>query len=336
MTRVRDRRANEGLGLSFLDAIFCAFGAIVLLSVIVKGVAPQVLERATEDLEASESRLRSELVANRRETELLSQELVGRQKQLAEEQARVARLEGDRSIVEGRYAAAKQTSAVQNILEGTLAAARQALSDEMRRLALRARSPGRDQRIGGIPVDSEYVIFVIDTSGSMQEYAWPLAIQKITETLEIYPRVQGIQVMNDMGTYMFSQYARRWIPDTPARRKAIVSRLKTWQPFSNSSPVEGIEEAIRRFHAADKKISIYVFGDEFSGGSIDAVVTAVDRLNRADASGKRRVRIHAVGFPVQFSRPAPFQVTGVRFATLMRILSQRNGGAFVGLNSLNP
>ena len=28
--------------------------------------------------------------------------------------------------------------------------------------------------------------------------------------------------------------------------------------------------------------------------------------------------------------------TGIRFATLMRILSQKNGGTFVGLNTISP
>jgi len=52
-------------------------------------------------------------------------------------------------------------------------------------------------------------------------------------------------------------------------------------------------------------------------------------INRADASGDRRVRIHAIGFPV---RPDAPQYTSVRFATLMRIMCQRNGGSFVGLD----
>ena len=43
----------------------------------------------------------------------------------------------------------------------------------------------------------------------------------------------------------------------------------------------------------------------------------------------RRVRIHALGFPV---RPDAPQFTSVRFATLMRELCARNGGTFVGLN----
>ncbi|MGB6993532.1 MAG: VWA domain-containing protein, partial [Thermoanaerobaculia bacterium] len=92
--------------------------------------------------------------------------------------------------------------------------------------------------------------------------------------------------------------------------------------------------AIRTFSAPDKKISIYVFGDEFTGKSIDEVVNTVDRLNRRDAQSNRRVRIHAVGFPVMFSAPGVSNTAGVRFATLMRLLCRQNGGTFVGLSRL--
>ncbi|MEE4108168.1 MAG: VWA domain-containing protein, partial [Halieaceae bacterium] len=51
---------------------------------------------------------------------------------------------------------------------------------------------------------------------------------------------------------------------------------------------------------------------------------------------ERRVRIHAVGFPVQFIRAAPLQTTGIRFAALMRELTYRNDGTFVGLNDFRP
>jgi hypothetical protein len=145
-----------------------------------------------------------------------------------------------------------------------------------------------------------------------------------------------MQVMNDMGNYMFTQYRGKWIPDTPARRRAIISTLSTWRSFSNSSPVEGITAAINTFYDPDKKISLYVFGDEFSGEDIQAVVDRVDRLNRATRDGSRRVRIHAVGFPVLVADPRGVGYTGVRFATLMRILCQMNGGTFVGLNKTSP
>ena len=331
--RRRARRGVEQIGLSFLDAIFCGFGAIVLLFVLTKAAEPQVIEQTTEDLEGLIARLEQELVELSGESRVLNRELKHREEQLARDTDKVARLKGDLTKIEGQYSASKRTAAIQNILEGKLVAAQQTLTEEMRRLLASQPQPTRrDRSVGGIPVDSEYIIFVIDTSGSMFENAWSLMLRKITETLKVYPKVKGLQVMNDMGTYMFSQYARKWIPDTPARRKAITNRLRSWHPFSNSSPVEGIERAIRDFYAPDKKISIYVFGDEFTGGSYEAVVSAVDAVNKVDASGKRRVRIHGVGFPVQFARPEHLQTTGIRFATLMRELAHRNDGTFVGLN----
>ena len=39
-------------------------------------------------------------------------------------------------------------------------------------------------------------------------------MQELEATLSIYPEVKGIQVMNDMGNYMFSRYRGQWIPDT--------------------------------------------------------------------------------------------------------------------------
>jgi hypothetical protein len=134
--------------------------------------------------------------------------------------------------------------------------------------------------------------------------------------------------MNDMGDYMFTRYAGRWIEDTPALRNSIIQTLQTWAPFSNSSPVEGITAAINTYYDPDKRISIYVFGDDYTGNSIEDVVEAVDRVNLADESGRRRVRIHAVGFPVYLDQP---NARVYRFAALMRELAFRNDGTFVGL-----
>jgi hypothetical protein len=171
--------------------------------------------------------------------------------------------------------ATEELSEVNDIIEGRLAA-QQDLTEEMKRLLGRSyRRRPEDATVGGIPVDREYIIFIIDTSGSMHNYAWPLVVKKMEETLNIYPKVKGIQVMNDMGQYMFKNYARKWIPDTPGRRRIILDRLRRWTPFSNSSPVEGITHAIRTYAAPDKKISLYVFGDEFTGKSIDSVIEKI-------------------------------------------------------------
>jgi hypothetical protein len=333
---MRKRRRNiEVFSLSFLDCICCGFGAIILLFVLSKFAEPVIIEEVKEDLQGVIVRLEEELFDIRGETLVLNRELEGKVEQLSEEKEKIARLQGDLSDIEGEFAASKQNASVQNIIEGQLARALQTLTEEMKRL-LKVQPRKIDRSVGGIPVDSEYIIFIIDTSGSMHRYAWSTVQKKLRETLEVYPKVKGIQVMNDMGEYMFTQYRGKWIPDSPARRRAIVTRLQTWAPFSNSSPVEGITAAIRTYYDSKKKISLYVFGDEFSGTDIQAVVNEVDRINKAGPGGERRVRIHAVGFPTMLEDPQRIFDTGIRFATLMRVLCQKNGGTFVGLNRARP
>ncbi len=333
----KERRGIEIFNLSFLDVVSCGFGAIILLLVIVKVSEPRVIERLSVDLSGSVQKLEDELYAIRGETTVLNRDLTDKQQQLSDRRERLARLRGDLSELSGEYQRVKTDRAAQLVIEGQLQSARQKLTEEMRRLlGPQYKAPSSDSIIGGVPVDSEYIIFIIDTSGSMTSYAWSMVQKKIAEVLRVYPAVKGIQVMNDMGDFMFSGYKGKWIPDTPARRKAILSRLASWQPFSNSSPVEGIEAAIRRFYAKDKNISLYVFGDDFSHGSIQQVVDTVDKLNRADRSGKRRVRIHAMGFPVLFIYGQGMTENAVRFAALMRKLAEDNNGSFVGLNAVQP
>ena len=329
------RRDIRVFSLSFLDCICCGFGAVILLFVLSKFSEPLILDEIKKDLSGRILQLEEELREIRGEVTVFNRELEGKIEQLSEEKKRLARLKGNLSEIEGQFDAAQKDAAVQNIIQGRLARARQELTEEMKRL-LKERPRRRDPSIGGIPVDSEYIIFIIDTSGSMQRYAWPLVQQKIKETLRIYPRVNGIQVMNDMGSFMFSQYRNKWIPDTPARRRAVIDVLATWRSLSNSSPVEGVTAAIERFHDPQKKISLFVFGDEYSGTRMQRAVDTIERLNRKSADGGRRVRIHAVGFPVVLDDPGGMGVTGVRFATLMRVLCQKNGGTFVGLNTYRP
>ena len=333
---MRARRRNiEVFSLSFLDCICCAFGAIILLFVLSKFAEPVIIEELREDLESAIVKLEDELNQIREDIQVLDRQLVAKQEQLSEEKARLARLQGDLSTIQGQFAASKENSEVQHIIEGKLALALQELTEEMQRLQ-RHRPKKIIHSVGGIPVDSEYIVFIIDTSGSMQRNAWGLVQRKLRETLEVYPRVKGIQVMNDMGNYMFPRYRGKWIPDSPARRRAIISVLRTWRPFSNSSPVEGIATAISDFYDPQKKISLYVFGDEFSGYAMQSVLDAIKTANKVERDGTRRVRVHAVGFPTILEDPRGIGITGYRFAALMRVLCQKNGGTFVGLNSTTP
>ena len=335
----RRRRDIDVFSLSFLDCVCCGFGAIILLLTLVRMGEPGAIEQAKEDLKKRIARLERELHEIRGETTLLSRELRGKRQQLSVDREAVARLQGDMERMRGEFKASKELSQVQDILEGRFLAAQQQLTEEMKRLQEESErpTPAASGLVGGIPVDSEYVIFVIDTSGSMQRYAWPVLLRKMSQILDAYPRVKGLQVMNDEGTYMFATYAGKWIPDTPARRQAVIQKLASWNAFSNSSPVEGIEAAIRMHARGNLKVSIYVLGDEFTGDSVEGVLRAVEVMNMKDSSGARRVRIHAIGFPTLFSEASEYpDTTTIRFAMLMRAICERNAGAFVGLNSLEP
>ena len=319
------RRGLQEIGLSFLDVVCCGFGAIILLLMIIRTVDPTPLIDPNTDLQGLLLQKQESLQRMRGESREVTALVSDQERRLRRELAALELLEREISHILGRYREAQQVAERQREQRQTFARARQSLSDEMERL-LGLDFVRTTRNIGGITVDSEYIIFVIDTSGSMQTFAWALAQRKLRETLAIYPRVKGIQVMNDMGDYMFPEYAARWIPDSQLIRDNIVARLASWQPYSNSSPVEGIARAVQTFYSEDRKISIYVFGDDYSGRSIEQVVDRVDQVNRVDATGERRVRIHAVGFPVRVG-----SASGNRFAALMRELTYRNNGTFVAL-----
>ena len=218
-------------------------------------------------------------------------------------------------------------------MENELLSAFQDLQAENQRLLQmsQARRKVNTQAVGGIPVDSDYVIFLIDTSGSMQGGHWETAMEVMREILDIYPRLKGLQIVDDNGRELFAGTRGRWLTDSNNLRADIVQRMRNWRAFSDSNPADGIELAIKNYWSAEKRISIYVLGDEFTGETIQGALDAVDRINRPDDTGRRRVRIHAVGFP---EAPGMTPFTNIRFSALMRAMCERNDGTFVGLTNV--
>ena len=328
------RREFEVFTLSFLDCICCGFGAIILLLVLTDVGRPIVIERSERDLKAQILDLQRQLFEIRGETDVLNRELQGRMSVLNAEQRKIAMMAGDLSKIRGEFKASEGEATVTNIVEQELVAAHQTLTAEMARLLKTARP--RDPNVlavGGIPVDSEYIIFVIDTSGSMQQDNWENAQMVMKEILDIYPKVKGLQILDDEGKPMFPSTKGQWLQDTPQQRAQIVSRMLNWKAYSNSSPVEGIGAAVQGWWAADKKISVYVIGDDFTGGSIEAALAAVRKYNPVDRHGRHRIRIHAIGMPDGPNSP-PF--INSRFAALMRAMCDDNEGTFVGITKGGP
>ena len=334
MSRSR-RRDTEMFSMSFLDVVSCGFGAVILLLVLALALEPTTIRKITEDLRGAIIQRNDAREQHARDSQELAGQLAEQERLLAALRRQLSAAEQQAARADARASAAAAQLGKEKEKAEELAIVRQRLSEEMKRLLNQPdfTRPKEDSVIGGIPVDSEYILFIIDTSGSMRQQAWGLVVQKLREVLQVHPRVKGIQVMNDMGRYMFETFSGRWIPDTPARRRAVIDRLKGWNSFSNSSPVEGIVAAIRGFYRKDRRISLYVFGDDFTGQNITNVVEEVARINALDEKGRPRVRIHAFGFPVLF-KSVQHRANLERFAHLMRVLAERNAGSFVGLNAL--
>ena len=328
------RREFEVFTLSFLDCICCGFGAIILLLVLTDVGRPIVIERSEKDLKGQIDALQRQLFDLRGETEILNRELQGRIKEKDSEQNKAAILAGDLSKIRGEFKASMGDAAVANKVEQELVAVYQTLTAEQARLLKNApKRIDTTPAVGGIPVDSEWIIFVIDTSGSMQADNWENAQNVLKEILDIYPKVKGLQVLDDEGKPLFASTKGQWLQDTPAQRAKTLSAMVNWKAYSNSSPVEGIGAAVQGWWAADKKISVYVIGDDFTGGSIEAALSAVRKYNPVDRQGRHRIRIHAIGMPDGPNSP-PF--INSRFAALMRAMCDDNEGTFVGLTVGGP
>ena len=173
------RRGPEEFSLSFLDVICCGFGAVILLLMITKTVQPQIIEASTVNLEGVVADLQEQLFEIRGETRVLNRDLNAKHEQLSEYQDRIAILRGQLASAKSRHDSIQVQTNSNDVVTGQLAIARQQLSDEMKRL-LGTQYQSKNNLIGGIPVDSEYIIFVIDTSGSMFSYAWERMMQELS------------------------------------------------------------------------------------------------------------------------------------------------------------
>ncbi|MBT4772694.1 MAG: hypothetical protein HOK11_09815 [Rhodospirillaceae bacterium] len=313
----RKRAEFEIFNLSFLDVISCGFGAVVLLVLIspfgVSDEAGGTDETSTllQRLIGTEARIEQLEAALGREAETLAQTRA----RLEAEGTAVSTAERDlRSASDTAAELARNVEGLQTV--------ESALRNQARAGVSAPENAPRDAEVGGIPVDSEFVVFVVDTSESMQSI-WERVTREVENIIRIHPQIKGFQVLNDNGTHLIGGYRGRWIPDTKGARDRAIRLFRSWKSASNSSPVEGLEVALKRYVKPNEKVSIYIFGDDYTGSSYDPVIATLSRLNKNRITGEPKARVHAIGF-------ISLQTEG-RFETLMREVTRQNNGTFVAL-----
>lgn len=308
----KKNREIEIFSLSFLDIISCAFGAIILILLVIKKGDTRLEKKL--DFDVVEKNIIEDLTYSqsieklRTENKLLNSIINTKSNNI---DALRNKLEQKKKKIESYAKVNQKKEDSINSLELIKNSLRQANNKV-------GKNNVKDKEIGGIPVDSEYVVFIIDTSGSMKAI-WDKVTKELINILNIHPKVKGFQILNDNGLHLLGAYENKWIPDTPSRRNNILNILKNWNSASNSSPVEGLEVALKRYTSKKHNTSIYIFGDEFTGGSYTPVFSTIKKL-----SSRKNIRISGVGFISQGT-------SNDRFATLMREITENNNGTFLGL-----
>lgn len=325
------KRRENSTSLSFLDCICCGFGAIILLFILSMGATTNVIRKSKAELELVLQQRLAALGTVKAANETLSGELNVADTTLSEIIKEVETLEAMLSRLKEQILDEQsgQKSLVVDVdeLKREIAALQKEVVDIPQ---IDASAPI------GIPVESNYVAFVIDTSGSMRDprtdMLWDSVQKKFEEVIRAYPEVKGIQFLDADGRFILGR-ASGWLTDSPSTRTAILQAVRRYQIFSNSNPVPGVVRAIRTLHEpanAEMRMGIYIFGDEFTE-TAESVLDRIDRLNAPDDKGRRPVTINGIGFPNLLRSGFSLGQSGLKFANLMRELTQRHGGAFIAV-----
>lgn len=318
--KLRDRETDI-FSLSFLDIVSCAFGAVVLLLIISR---PEMASEGggSESKDLLRQLFRSE-AENAQLAELSEQEKLNLEGQKKKNKALADQLEDVKQLTRTEEFRSAQLAKSRAAIE-----ARKTQLEKLAQVQETTPDPEPTEEVGGIPVDSDYVIFVIDTSGSMRD-KWRFVKSVIDRVLTMHPKVKGFQIINDNGFYLKNK--GKWIPDTPSQRQLALRQTNNWSPNSNSNPYEGVAEALNAYGGQRGKLAIYVFGDDFSSRRYDNTVAAIASLNTTP-SGKKKARIHGIGFAGNSSRYLAVGGGAYTFSVLMSAVARENNGAYLSLS----
>lgn len=313
------RAPIEVFNLSFLDIISCAFGAVVMLVLLSKNgdqIAPpdgdaqgisilidQVLaaNQSTSSLEGALSNKEDRLASAKSEAAVASNELENLQQMEPKAVETLKQLEDKANSIRDEIASA---NALLNVPVSTNTA---------------------DEDAGGVPTDADYVVFIIDNSGSMYQIGWDKIIRTVRDVIQNHPKLKGFNIMSADGDFIPIK-PNRWITDTKINRRMALTELKLFRGGA-STPEVGILKAIDTFKKTKGKVSIYVFGDEYTSRDLQGTVAKITSSNWDKYRKEPRFRIHGIGFYWDGGRQ-----TRIGFSAFMKSVARHNRGAFIALD----
>tara|TARA_B100000989_G_scaffold276222_1_gene236355 strand:+ start:8301 stop:9257 length:957 start_codon:yes stop_codon:yes gene_type:complete len=313
------RKSTEIFSMSFLDIMSCGFGAIVLILLIsqfktnevVKDVIPKVslikleetlklLEKESNILETNLSKISDEENDIKKKLEItinLSKSLLSNVAKSSQENKKLS----------------------QEILN---------IKSDAKNVKLEIANAG------GLNVESDYIVFIIDNSGSMQDWGpWGTVISEISKIIDAFPNLKGFQILNDQGRKMVKN-SDKWIDDTLSNRKLMKQSIKNFRGTSRSNPIDGLRVALTRYANGIDKVGIFVIGDDISlqeGERIEDYYNEIHQLNTIN--NKMKARINGVAFLTARSASKDYidiaESMNINFLNFINELAYENMGSVV-------
>ena len=310
------RKNNEVFSMSFLDIMACGFGALVLILLISE----------FNEVEIIENKYTAEMFLNvKNELNQTKSDLSITQDNL---DSKINELITIRTDLETTLNELKQKEEVVKNLSNLS----EATSSQISMKTIELSSTPKQIAASGIRIDSDYLIFIIDNSGSMIEGGpWNRVMEEISRIVITFPNLKGFMIMNDTGKII--QGDNPWLTPTLTNRKSAIDNLKNIRTISNSNPIPAIELAINFYGRKYDNVGIFVIGDDIrESKDIDKRLLEINKIN-TKIDGSKYVRINALAFLTSRRIAKEILPSGkednIKYLTLMRELTLQNGGTLV-------
>tara|TARA_B100000965_G_scaffold390080_1_gene396502 strand:- start:1199 stop:2149 length:951 start_codon:yes stop_codon:yes gene_type:complete len=313
---MKKRKNNEVFSMSFLDIMACGFGALVLILLISDFKEVEIVEQKySANLFLEKQKIQNDVMNKLNllelNTEIKINELIKLQDEVNSLEINLREKE---NIV----------NSLNNITEAT--------SSQIELKKLVTKSTIEQISASGILIDSNYLIFIIDNSGSMIEGApWKNVMSEISNIINTFPNLEGFMVMNDTGKIIVGD--NPWLLPTIKNRSIAIDALRNIRTISMSNPIPAIELAINFYGRKYDNVGLFIIGDDIrENKNIDNRLLEINRIN-TKTDGTKYVRINALAFLTSRRISEEILPSGKRdntkYLTLMRELTLQNGGTLV-------
>jgi hypothetical protein len=305
------RRKFDIFSMSFLDTICCAFGALVLLYMILNAVGTKTSQKSTADLRAQVDMLEEEVLRGYSDLVVLRNSL-----RTSETEAERAEGMSDRVLTETerlrqQLAEADKTTISKKEAIEKLKADLKAIEEDRKRLTAGTPSPGKPgnrvkgfvgtgdrQYLSGLKLGGERILILVDTSASMLDETvvnvirlrnmpesrrllstkWRRTVATIDWLTTQIPAKSKFQVMafNTKAWSLVPGSAGQWIDGSDAKAlNEVVSALRRTVPTDGTS-LENAFTAMNALSPAPDNVFIITDGLPTQGASPPAVRKTID------------------------------------------------------------